>query len=126
MSSTWPARLDVPARGHERSRSREACRATVAPQSTQIQGGYRPPERFTTNPEPVDLQAHQAKLTPRGLASNPGSGTSLIPTNEPEMAGSLVQWRTNPATAGTQKVVARPDTGRYEDRLAAVGRWSNG
>jgi hypothetical protein len=43
MSSTWLAWLDAPARGHERSRSREACRATVAPQSTPIEGGYRPP-----------------------------------------------------------------------------------
>ena len=58
--------------------------------------------------------------------SNPGSGINKTPANPDKTAGNLVQLRTNAAREGTQKVVARPDTGRYEDRLAPVARSSNG
>ena len=57
---------------------------------------------------------------------NPGSGINETPANTQETAGTAVQSRTNPEREDTQEVVARPRTGRYGDRLATVGRSSNG
>ncbi len=101
-------------------------RATVAPQSTPIEGGYRAPQqRFPSNQEPADLQVNPADLTPQGLASNPGSGTHKSPVNAGLSRFLLVHSRTNPAKISPQRGVARPDTGPWQDRLAPVGRSSN-
>src|ERR1700685_1458564 len=52
-------------------------RATVDPNRERLSA---PLERFTANPEPIDLQADRARLTPQTLVSNPGSGTSEAPS----------------------------------------------
>jgi hypothetical protein len=58
--------------GHERSRLREACCATVEATRERLSP---PLERFTKNHEPDDLQEEPADVTAQRLASNPGSGT---------------------------------------------------
>jgi hypothetical protein len=71
------------------------------------------------------LQVKPADVTPQGLASNPGSGTNKTPANPAETPGGAVQSRAILREQG-HKGRTRPVTGRYEDRLAPVGRSSNG
>jgi hypothetical protein len=75
------------------------------------------------------LQADQAKLIPQKLASNPGSGTHKSPANAGLFGFSVSCWSIRgpiPRKRARKKGVARPDTGPWQDRLASVGRSSNG
>ena len=77
----------------------------------------------------TNVDTCQPSCTRRAFAlprSNPGSGTRKIPANAGLFCFLAVHSRTNPAKACPQKGVARPDTGPWQDRLAAVGRSSNG
>ena len=60
-------------------------RATVAPQWTPIEGGSKPVRAVPAGPRTSLFAGNQAILTPRRLASNPGSGTS-----EPCVFGGFV------------------------------------
>lgn len=53
-------------------------RATVDPDRRRLSA---PQQRFPPNQELQDLQVNQARLIPQRLASNPGSGTSVLPAN---------------------------------------------
>ncbi len=80
MSSTRLAWLDAPARGHERSRSREACCATVAPDPGRLSGpesGMAPRRRVwrrcstgaTLRDVPTKRRRHAITETPRVQAA---------------------------------------------------------
>ena len=62
----------------------------------------------------------------RSSGSNPGSGIDKTPANTQNNG-----WQRGPIAdqsrkSGSRRVVARPGTGRYGDRLAPVGRSSDG
>jgi hypothetical protein len=139
MSSTWPARLDAPARGHERSRSREARRATVAPQSTPLQGGYRPPESGSprTRNQSICRQIRpnsflrgwlripvavliKALLT-RGFFVSSGPFTDQFRESGPARGRSLTRYRT--LLEDCLAPVARSSNGRANRVRERVRRW---
>lgn len=66
--------------GHEHGKSVRHSPATVDPaRGRQL----APQQRFHATSKTVNLQVKVVRVTPRGLASNPGSGTRSLPGNRP-------------------------------------------
>lgn len=66
--------------GHEHGKSVRHSPATVDPaRGRQL----APQQRFHATSKTVNLQVKVVHVTPRGLASNPGSGTRSLPGNRP-------------------------------------------
>jgi hypothetical protein len=102
--------------GHERPRSREACRATVAPQSTPIEGGYRPPEGGSPQTRNLSIcRQIRPNLTPQWLASNPGSGINKTPACKQKRRSG---WQSGPITDQSRE--GRDSEGRSSDRYWAL------
>jgi hypothetical protein len=111
--------------GAATARGEHRC-ATVAPQSTLDQRRlFAPRERFHRARNQRMCRGIRAFSVSRGRIRIPVA----VSTERQQMHRN--GWQPGPITdqsreSGQTKVVARPDTGRCQDRLAAVGRSSNG